>query len=278
MFERLGRSLELAAASWRVLQRDKSLLVLPLLSGLALVLIIASFALPALTDPQWAAMFQKSKSAHSPKAGHYALLWVMYLISFLVMTFFNTALAIVVLARADGHALSIGQGLREARSKLPDLLMYALVSATVGIVLEFVDERVPIIGKLAVGLFGVAWSIATYLAIPVLAAENVGPGEAIARSLKLLRSCWGEGLVGTAGLRVAAGAITALVALIAIGMMSIGSSTLPGFAFGIGGIATVSLVFTALDAIYRASLYRYAMDGEPGSFDEHLLSGAFHER
>ena len=276
MFKRLERSLELAAASWRVLKNDKSLLVLPLLSGIALAFIIIALALPGLTDPQWAALFQKSKSARSPTAGQYVLLFLMYLISFLVMTFFNTALAIVVLARSDGHALSIGQGLREARSKLPDLLMYSLISATLGMLLEFVNERTPVLGRIASGLFGVAWSVATYLAIPVLAAENVGPREAIDRSLRLLRACWGESLIGGAGLRTAAGAITTLVALSAIGLMLSGSPTLPGFAFGIAGIAAVAWVFSALDVIYRTSLYRYAMDGESGSFDEYLLAGAFH--
>ena len=278
MFERLERSLELASASWRVLKSDKSLLVLPLLSGIALAFIIITLALPVLTDPQWAALFQKSKVARSPTAGQYVVLFVMYLISFLAMTFFNTALAIIVLARADGHALSIGQGLREARSKLPDLLMYSLISATLGMLLEFVDEDTPVLGRIAIGLCGAAWGVATYLAIPVLAAENVGPGEAIARSLKLLRTCWGESLIGAAGLRTAAGAITTLVVLSAIGMMFLGFGILLGFAFGIAGIAAVAWVFSALDVIYRASLYRYAMDGESGPFDEYQLAGAFHER
>ena len=260
MFERLGRSFELASASWRVLKNDKSLLVLPLLSGIALAFIIIAFALPDLTD-----------------SGEYVLLFLMYLISFFVMTFFNTALAIVVLARADGHTLSIGQGLREASSKLPDLLMYSLISATVGMLLEFVHDRVPILGKIAIRLFGLAWSVATYLAIPVLAAENVGPGEAIARSVKLLRRCWGESLIGAVGLGTAAVAITMLVVLSAIGMMY-RFSTLLGLTFGIAGIAAVFWVFSALGVIYRASLYRYAVDGESGPFDEYLLSGAFHER
>ena len=277
MFERLDRSLELASASWRVLRDDKSLLLLPLLSGIALSLILISFAMPGLSDPQWAAMFKKYGTGPSPSARHYGLLFVMYLLEFLVMTFFNTALAIVVIARSEGRALSIGQGLREAGSKLPDLLMYAILSATLGMLLRSLDERVPFAGRIAIRLFGAVWSLATYLAIPVLAAENVGPGEAVARSTKLLRACWGEGAIGAVGLATAAGALTTLVALIAIGMMFAGHRTLPGFAFGIVGIGAVAWVFTALDVIYRASLYRYARDGDAGKFDEHLLSGAFHE-
>lgn len=278
MLEGLRRSLELASASWQVLRSDKSLLILPLVSGIALGLILISFALPCLTDPQWAAMFEGASSTQGPSARHYGMLFVMYLLEFLVMTFFNTALAIVVIARSEGHALSIAQGLREARSKLPDLLMYAIISATVGVLLQVLEERVALFGRIAIRLFGVAWSLATYLAIPVLAGENVGPGEAIARSLKLLRTCWGESAIGTAGLGAAAMAITVPVVLIALSMMLIGPSALPGFIFAIVGIAGVAWVFTALDVIYRASLYRYAMDGEAGRFDEHLLAGAFHER
>ena len=46
MFDRMARGWELAKGSWTVLKLDKELLVFPLISGIACLLVLASFALP----------------------------------------------------------------------------------------------------------------------------------------------------------------------------------------------------------------------------------------
>ena len=46
MFERVANGWELAKASWGVLKLDKELLLFPLMSGIAWLIVLASFALP----------------------------------------------------------------------------------------------------------------------------------------------------------------------------------------------------------------------------------------
>jgi len=43
---KFSRTWQLMGASWRLLKQDKRLVVFPLLSGLVLALVIASFAVP----------------------------------------------------------------------------------------------------------------------------------------------------------------------------------------------------------------------------------------
>ena len=48
-----SNSLTLFKASWNVLQKDKELLVFPLLSSVSMVLVVASFALPVWLTGTW---------------------------------------------------------------------------------------------------------------------------------------------------------------------------------------------------------------------------------
>ena len=63
-------------------------------------------------------------------------------------------------------------------------------------VLRAVQERMGFIGKIVVGIIGMAWNVATFLAVPVLVAEDVSPVDAVKRSMSLLKKTWGEQLMG----------------------------------------------------------------------------------
>ena len=275
MFEHLERSLELASASWRVLKQHRSLLVLPLIAGVVLAFILTTFVLSTIMDPEWQSVLSRSRRGTGAKPIHYVLLLATYVAGCLVMTFFNIALAIVALARFEGHALSIGQGLGEARSKLPDLLMYALFSATIGTLLHGLEQRFSFAGRIGTRLFGAPWSVAAHLAVPVLAAESVSPGEAVARSLQLVHRCWGDSPVRGIGVGTATAAASALLCTILVTLLFFTFSPLLVLAACAAGIGLVAPLFSALDVVYRVSLYRYATVGETDGFDEHLLSGAF---
>ena len=84
-------------------------------------------------------------------------------------------------------------------------------------VLRAISERAGFVGKIVVGLLGFAWNVATYLVVPVLAVENVGPIEAVKRSASYLRKTWGEQIVGNLGMGSVFGLMT--FATIAVGVL-----------------------------------------------------------
>ena len=201
MFARLSRSWALVKASASVLNQDKELLVFPMVSMGALAIVVLAFALPVfgmgmldgLTGGQNAGV----------QAGVYLVAFLFYFSQYLVIFYFNTALVGAAMIRLDGGNPTLGDGLRIATSRLGTIVGYALISATVGVVLRAIQERVGFVGKIIVGLLGVGWAIATYLVVPVLAAQKIGPIEAIKESAGLLRKTWGENLIGQAGLGLA---------------------------------------------------------------------------
>ncbi len=278
MFSKFSRSLALVRASADVLRADKELLVFPLLATLAGCVVIASFVVPAFLGGLFG-----DDGRHPDRVLLGVLVFAFYLVQYSVVFFFNTALVGAALIRLRGGDPSVADGLRLALARLPVILGYAAISATVGLFLRGLQKRTGWIGRWIAGLIGVAWTVATFLAVPVLVSENVGPVEAIRRSAALLKKTWGENLIGNAGLGL-------VFVLAYLGLGVLGAALLlaavkahsPLLIASVGGLWVIAmlllaLIQAALQGIYAAALFRYASDGEIGAgFDAGLVVQAFH--
>ena len=280
MFERLSRSWELVKASAAVLRADKELLVFPLISGLAMLAVLASFALPVIGVYLWQG--PSAKDLQISSVAGYAVAFLFYLSQYFVIFFFNAALVGAAMIRLEGGDPTVAEGLRIARSKVGVILGYALTAATVGLLLRMVQERVGFIGRIVVGLLGAGWSIATYLVVPVLVAKDIGPIDAIKESGRILKHTWGENLVGQAGLGVAFTLIQVLVVVVGVALtivMAIAGNValvLLAIALLIVAVLLTFLVHSALAGIYAAALYRFATKGDQNSgFAPGMLQSAF---
>ena len=280
MFDRLSRSWELVKASWGVLREDKELLVFPLISSIATLLVIAAFVLPAIGiygfDGLGRALDGKTSLAQ------YVAAFLFYVVQYFVIFFFNAALVGAAMIRLDGGNPTVGDGLAIARSRLGSIFGYAMIAATVGMVLRMLQERVGFIGRIIVGMLGVGWTIATFLVVPVLVARNVDPIEAVKESALLLKSTWGENVIGQAGIGAAFGLIQFAIVLggIALVVLAIATNSVALIVLSI--VATVvvivlaALVQSALSGIYSAALYRYATTNEGSAgFSADTLALAF---
>jgi len=274
--ERFRRSIELTKASIAVLRTDKELLLFPLVSFLAMVLVTVTFAVPLLVS---GAITRTAEGSVDPVAVVLGALF--YLVSYSVIFFFNTALVGAAMIRLDGGDPTLRDGLRIAMSRLPQIIGYAMIAATVGMILRAIAERGGIVGALVAGLAGFAWNIATFLVVPVLVVEKVGPVQAIKRSSSLLRGTWGEQLVGNIGISLIFGLLALAVGLIGVGIIAVLWTISP--ALGVIGIvalvlviAAITLVAAAVSGIFTASLYRYATKGDGGTmFRTDTLAAAF---
>ncbi|MEP7084093.1 MAG: DUF6159 family protein, partial [Betaproteobacteria bacterium] len=179
---RLSRSWSLVKASWTVLRQDKELLVFPLISSLAMLAVVACFALPLVGSGAFDGLARGDESTLL----HYGIAFVFYVVQYFVIFYFNAALVGAAMIRLDGGDPTVGDGLRIASSKLGAIFGYALIAATVGLVLRVLQERVGFLGKIVIGLLGTGWTVATYLVVPVLVTRDVGPVEAVKESATLL--------------------------------------------------------------------------------------------
>ncbi|MBP7935854.1 MAG: hypothetical protein KA354_14510 [Phycisphaerae bacterium] len=287
MFARVTNGLSLARASWEVLKLDKELLVFPLLSGIACLMVVASFAVP-LIGSDYVQTIVDDESVRAEVRSD-PLLWVVlfafYFANYFVIVFFNSALVGCAMIRFQGADPTVADGFRIAFARLPQIASWALVSATVGVILKAIESRSERIGKFVAGLLGMAWGVTTYFVVPVLVVEKVGPFEAIKRSVSILRRAWGEALVSNIGIGLVVffatlicfiPGILGVVAGLVYGQMVL---TVVGIAVSVVLVILVSLISSALHAVIVGALYRYASDGKvPGGFDSDALRGAFSSR
>src|SRR5690606_6126674 len=278
MFDKLSRSVALLRASLAVLRADKELLVFPLCSTIASLLVVASFALPLVAS----GALESLDAGESPGAGTVLIAFLFYLTQYFVIFFFNTALVGAAMIRLDGGDPTVSDGFRIAFSRVSAILGYAAIAATVGLILRIIEERAGFIGRWIAGLLGVAVTVATFLAVPIRVSRGVGPSEAVKESAVLLKKTWGENIAGNVGLGLA----FALAYFLAIAgafvlfylVAGSGSGMLIGFVLAMAAIAIGGLarMHAALQGIYSAALYRCASGGGvDGPFSSELLQSAF---
>jgi len=279
MFDGLDRSIGLLKASGAILLKDRRLLAFPVISTLAAILVMASFALP-LGGVQALQVLSGRGTALTPL--QYLTSFLFYLSLYFVIFFFNTALVGAAMMQLDGQMPSVRDGLRIALSRITSILGYALIAATVGMVLRVIQDRFGLLGRLIAGLLGVGWTLATFLVVPVLAARDVGPVEAVMESAELFKSTWREGVIGQSGLAVAftliyLGEIACGAVLISLASaLQSTSLTVLMEIVVIGAVVLTALVNSALSGIYAAALYRYATDsGDTPGFEDRALERAF---
>jgi hypothetical protein len=283
MFSKLSVGWDLVVHSFRVLREDKRLIVFPLLSGISCLIVLASFAVPLMGTPQAKAILDERHVPKDPLS--YVLLFLFYFANYFVIVFFNSALVACAIGRFRGNSPTVGDGLRVAVARIPQIVAWALLSATIGLILKAIESSSEKAGQFVSGLLGMGWSIVTFFVVPVLVMEKASPWEAIKRSTALLKQTWGaalsahcgSGLVFFVVLLVALIPLLALIALAGIAL-SAGHVILAGVAIAalVILVTLICLVSSALSTIVLASLYLYAAEGTvPGSFDAQLLEGAF---
>ena len=170
--------------------------------------------------------------------------------------------------RLEGGNPSLGDGINIAKSRIGAILGYAAIAATVGMILQSLKNRDNnfLVRMLGSGL-GAAWTLATFLVVPVLVSENVGPIDALKQSVALLKRTWGENAIGTVGIGLAFGLLTAVVAGVglllayAAAQLSWAMALLVAGVF-VAAIALMAVYQAALSGVYSAALYRYASAGE----------------
>ena len=194
--ERFTRSFELAKASWSTLKADRELLALPIFSFVAsLVVVGVCIGLIFAIDYDSAAGIENFELS----TGGVIVLVVAGLALSIVATYFQAAMVGGALERMSGGDPTVRSALAKASSRLAVIVPWAVLSWTVGAILRAIEERVGGVGKFVVGIVGMAFRVVTFLAVPILVVEALGPIATLTRSAELFKRTWGENLIAQRG-------------------------------------------------------------------------------
>lgn len=273
---RFARSARMLRASWRVLRENPGLMAFPAISVvLSLLVGIFSFS----TFGSWAT--HGGRAVNGARDG----LLVPSLIAAYPLTFISiycsVALAEVLGGRLDGKQTTTAQGLSAANSRIGLIAAWSLLACTVGLVLRALEERLPLAGRIAAWLFGMAWSLATLFAVPVLAYEGLGPFETVKRSTEIFKRRWGASIGGSIGIGAASVvAAVPLLLLLFAGFATPGGGGAFIVVLAGGGLFALGAAVSAMEQIYRVFVYRSAvgMDTSGGPFSQEDLRSPFTKR
>lgn len=276
MFATIGHTFELMKTSWRVLMKDRELILFPIMSGVVLLAVAGVFlALAASTgslDRLDAAT--QGGTTEDAQAGDVILGIGLYVIAYFVVIFFNSALIAAALERLRGGDPNVGSGLRAASARIPQIIGWAIIAATVGLLLQLARSRTDnILGRLAISLVGGVWAYMTFFVVPALVAEGIGPIEAIKRSGSLFRGTWGRQFTASFGF----GLVYIVAVLIAFLPAALVFAIAPvaGIVLGVFTMAIAIGTVQALEGIFKAALYEFANGESPAEFDRNDLQGAY---
>ncbi len=255
---RIKMGFRFAGASWRVVRKEPSLLAFPLFAtifGLLYTLLIVA----PLGVVGWLAIGENT-----------VLVWVLVAImlfgSSIGATFFGVAAAANASSVFNGEDPKIGDGIALARSRFGVIVKWALVAATVGLVLNLIGSRGGFGAMLVRMVGGAAWGIASFFALPILALEGLGPFDTLKRSVGVVRQKWGESLAGVVGI----GAVTFLLFLAAAIVVAIGIFAgvsglwvvgIPLIIIGAVALVAVMAVASVLRAVFTVAVFRFATEG-----------------
>jgi hypothetical protein len=280
MFQRISYTWQIMGASWDVLRKDKGLVLFPLFSSICCLIVFASFCVPLYTY----------QHAHDPL--FYVVLFCFYFANYFVITFFNTGIVACAVSRMAGGDPTMMGGLREAFKRIHLIAGWALVSATVGLALRLIAERSRLVGRIVTAILGGAWSIMTYLVVPVLVVEDKGPIEAFKESTRLLTQTWGTRLLGSFSFGIIFMLLSLPAFLLMAGAVFMGASFhSPYLMFVLIGCGVVYLILlaliqSALQSIYQAAVYMFTQGAllspaqAPGGhgFPVELVRNAMYEK
>ena len=277
MITAFRRSYHIFRESLSVLMKDTELLIFPLLSGVFTILAFAAVAFGGYITgffQRWAASGDHSLQGNIMG---YAALFVWYFVSWFIVLFFNVAIIHCAKMRLDGGDPTVADGFRASMQHIGRIAAWALISASVGIILRIIAERAKFVGALIARLLGAAWAIATYFIVPVMIFEKRSLKDSVAQSTQLIRKTWGESLIAAGGI----GAFSMLLILPSF-LMPIAGLLISTAAFLGGLLAMViywiglAIVTSALGGIFRTALYLYAAEGRsPEGFSAEYVQNAF---
>jgi hypothetical protein len=265
----------LVQAAYRLLLQDSSMIALLFAGGLASGATFALIALPA----ELVLGGSISTSGDPVSIAVYA---VALFASTFVSTFFTGAVVAAAMMRADGQDPDVASAMAVAWSRRGPLLAWAGFATIVGLVLRML-ERWGLAGVLVRLLAGVAWTVATWFAVPIIIAEGTMPLETIQRSAQILKERFGTNVRAT--VRLGLQWVLVMVGLVLLAVFGVvvlitGSSRHQsvGVALGVlivvlavGGLFLASAVWSAVGAYLRTVLYRYATGLPIPGIDARLL-------
>jgi len=272
------RSRSLLGASTDIVRQHPALVVLPILGAILSAIAGALFAIPIFMRAQGFAADRTIDLTELDKlavANGVVYFFFASLVLMFINQFFEAAVVHGAYCRLVGQTPTVGASLRWTSGKIVALAPWVLVHTIVNSLVRK-GSRGGVVARLLSGGIGMSWKMATFIVLPILVVEELGPKQAFHRSRELMAGRYGMSATATFGF-----AVIGWVMAFACGTLMALSSRLGGVGVGVAALALIVLVcgtmlLSTLIGVYRAAFYYFAVSGqEPPGFEATEMAHAF---
>jgi len=273
-FERIGRGWKMTKLGVGVVRADPELMVYSFLSAVfsiaaSVFVLFGSVGVEALFDSEVAA----AEEEDAANLANLALVFVGYLVISVITVFWNAAIVASAYERLSaGTNPSFSYGIRQASKCMPQILVWGVISGTVGVILKIMegvarDEDAPVplrvIAGIASAIIGVAWWMATFFVVPIIVLEKAGVVDSMKKSPGLFKKTWGEDIGSNIGTGLLQFGVILLMTLIVLPLFLLGEvGAILATVLLVAGVGLSVIFFATVESVNRASLFYYANTGQ----------------
>lgn len=274
--------------SWAALRRNRQLLVFPMMAIVILTVLALLLLVPVSA---WITRILDAGIVTQAQVwAGVGGVFLFYLVTSFIVIFLNAALIGASLKLIAGETATVGDGFKLALSHLGVIFSFALISATLGVLIRLLVRSAGkgdnIIVKIVALLIGStvagAWTLAVFFAIPVMVAEDLGVRAALKRGVALFQRTWGERFTGDVALGGFSCLLQILMLIVGGSLAALGSAggttalVVLGLLIIVIGTIVIDVLYRAVNGVFQASLYHFAVTGSAGAFlDAQLAKEAF---
>jgi hypothetical protein len=258
---RFKQGWELTKKSWALLRSHRELFRFPIYAALAAIVIVVLTVGPGfylIEDGQ-------------PVVGGLLVAIGLYLSSFIAV-YTGVGLAATADAIFHGRDATVSDGFALARERVGAIAGWAALAALVGTLIALIQQSGSI-GEAILGtLVGAAWSLISFMAVPVITFEGTGPWATLKRSASIFKERWQGQITGNVAIGGIVGLLGVLPALLLIGAGAYlwasddGSGEVAAGAvlalLGVVLFVVAMLIIQAMRGVFGVALYRFAASGE----------------
>ncbi len=270
---RFRASVLLFKETFRFLALDKEMLLVPVVAfflevalfGVLMVIFLLTGSLGALGG-----------DGGQLTTENYVGIFCLYVLSAFVISWTQAAIVHIVATRAHGGNATLGEGVAVASRHWSALLLWSVITSTVGIILRAIAERSNLLMRILVMIMGALWSVLTYFVVPAIVIGNHTAVGAIKNSGSVFRRTWGETLITNVSFTLL---FVLAFMLLTLGLIGIGLAVPLTFGvflvlFSLFCISAfmLALLSSVMSSVLRTLLYMYASEGiTPENFNKELL-------
>ncbi len=269
-FTRMSHGWKLAMTSIGFIRKHTLLVLFPVISAICMIVLLGSFAGVSM------AIFglDVNTALDSDSPARYIALFVIYLISYSIIVFFNMAMIFCIKKLFHDEKVTFVEGLKFGMSRFHQIFAWSAVSATVGVILRAIEDKNKFIASIVSGILGALWGIVTFFVLPILVYENLGVFEAVKKSGALIRKTWGERVGAGFAFELIGILMYFLVMVIPIALLFMVSPLL-AMLVAFLGIIIVSSIISAASTVFKTAAYEFATEGENPVYTEDEMKNIF---